>query len=61
MQAGRTDVINFATGLFQPIAADDVEALVADAALTAPRNGTRRDRRTREGALRRNHQNLPCG
>jgi uncharacterized protein YbjT (DUF2867 family) len=33
-------VINIATGLFQPIAADDVAAAVADAALAAPRNGT---------------------
>lgn len=33
-------VINIATGLFQPIAADDVAAIVADTALAAPRNGT---------------------
>jgi uncharacterized protein YbjT (DUF2867 family) len=33
-------IINIATGLFQPIAADDVAAFVADAALAAPRNGT---------------------
>jgi uncharacterized protein YbjT (DUF2867 family) len=33
-------VINIATGLFQPIAADDVAAFEADAALAAPRNGT---------------------
>jgi uncharacterized protein YbjT (DUF2867 family) len=32
--------IHIATGLFQPIAADDVAAFVADAALAAPRNGT---------------------
>lgn len=39
--AGQEDgVINTATGLFQPIAADDVAAFVADAALAAPRNGT---------------------
>ena len=39
--AGEEDgVINIATGLFQPIAADDVAAFVADAALAAPRNGT---------------------
>jgi uncharacterized protein YbjT (DUF2867 family) len=39
--AGRKDgAINIATGLFQPIAADDVAAFVADAALAAPRNGT---------------------
>ena len=39
--AGQKDgVINIATGLFQPIAADDVAAIVADAALAAPRNGT---------------------
>jgi uncharacterized protein YbjT (DUF2867 family) len=39
--AGQTDgVINIATGLFQPIAADDVAAIVADTAIAAPRNGT---------------------
>jgi uncharacterized protein YbjT (DUF2867 family) len=39
--AGEKDgVINIATGLFQPIAADDVAAIVADTALAAPRNGT---------------------
>jgi uncharacterized protein YbjT (DUF2867 family) len=39
--AGQKDgVVNMATGLFQPIAADDVAAFVADAALAAPRNGT---------------------
>jgi uncharacterized protein YbjT (DUF2867 family) len=39
--AGQTDgAINIATGLFQPIAADDVAAIVADSAIAAPRNGT---------------------
>ena len=39
--AGQKDgVINIATGLFQPIAADDVAAIVANTALAAPRNGT---------------------
>ena len=39
--AGLKDgVINIATGLFQPIAADDVAAFVAEAAVAAPRNGT---------------------
>src|SRR5262245_20753852 len=39
--AGEKDgVIHIATGLFQPIAADDVAAIVADTALAAPRNGT---------------------
>ena len=33
------DVIRVAPGLFQPIAADDVAALVADVALAPPRNG----------------------
>lgn len=38
--AGQKDgVINIATGLFQPIAADDVAAVMADA-LAAPRDGT---------------------
>ena len=31
--------IRLSPGLFQPIAADDVAALVADVALAAPRNG----------------------
>jgi uncharacterized protein YbjT (DUF2867 family) len=34
------NVVRFAPGLFQPIAADDVAALVAEAALAPPRNGT---------------------
>jgi uncharacterized protein YbjT (DUF2867 family) len=39
--AGQKDgAIRIATGLFQPIAADDVAAAVADTALAAPRNGT---------------------
>jgi len=39
--AGQKDgVIKIATGLFQPIAADDVGAIVADTALAPPRNGT---------------------
>ena len=36
----RGGVINVATGLFQPIAADDVAAVVAEVATSAPRNGT---------------------
>jgi uncharacterized protein YbjT (DUF2867 family) len=32
-------VVRIAPGLFQPIAADDVAAIVADVALAAPRNG----------------------
>jgi uncharacterized protein YbjT (DUF2867 family) len=32
--------IRIATGMFQPIAADDVAAIVADAALSPPRNGS---------------------
>jgi uncharacterized protein YbjT (DUF2867 family) len=39
--AGQGDgVVNIATGLFQPIAADDVAAVVAEVATSAPRNGT---------------------
>ena len=34
------NTINISPGLFQPIAADDVAAVVADVALAAPRNGT---------------------
>ena len=33
------DVIRISPGLFQPIAADDVAAIVAEVALSAPRNG----------------------
>ncbi len=33
------NVVRFSPGLFQPIAADDVAAIVADVALAAPRNG----------------------
>ncbi|MEK1867135.1 MAG: NAD(P)H-binding protein, partial [Ensifer adhaerens] len=36
----RDGVVNIATGLFQPIAADDVAAVVAEVATSAPRNGT---------------------
>ncbi len=39
--AGQGDgVVNIATGLFQPIAADDVAAVVAEVATSAPRSGT---------------------
>jgi uncharacterized protein YbjT (DUF2867 family) len=39
--AGQVDgVVNIATGLFQPIAAVDVAAVVAQVAISAPRNGT---------------------
>jgi uncharacterized protein YbjT (DUF2867 family) len=34
------NVVRLASGLFQPIAADDVAALVAEVALAPPRNGT---------------------
>src|SRR5499433_1386978 len=34
------NTVRISPGLFQPIAADDVAAIVADVALTAPRNGT---------------------
>jgi uncharacterized protein YbjT (DUF2867 family) len=33
------DVVRLSPGLFQPIAADDVAAIVADVAIGAPRNG----------------------
>ena len=33
-------VVSIATGLFQPIAADDVAAVVAEVAISAPRSGT---------------------
>jgi uncharacterized protein YbjT (DUF2867 family) len=39
--AGQEDgAVHIATGLFQPIAADDVAAAVAEAAVSAPRGGT---------------------
>ena len=39
--AGQGDgVVNIATGLFQPIAAADVAAVVAEVATSAPRSGT---------------------
>jgi uncharacterized protein YbjT (DUF2867 family) len=39
--AGQVDgVVDIATGLFQPIAADDVAAVVAEVAISAPRNVT---------------------
>ncbi len=34
------NIVRISPGLFQPIAADDVAAFVADAALASPRNGT---------------------
>src|SRR4051794_8617690 len=34
------NIVRISPGLFQPIAADDVAAFVADVALAAPRNGT---------------------
>ena len=38
--AGQKDgAVHIASGMFQPIAADDVAAIVADVALSAPRNG----------------------
>src|SRR5262249_2221548 len=33
------NIVRISPGLFQPIAADDVAAIVADVALAAPRNG----------------------
>src|SRR5499427_6205264 len=38
-EATKGNVARISTGLFQPIAADDVAAVVADVALAAPRNG----------------------
>src|SRR6202171_880738 len=37
--SGEGNMVRISPGLFQPIAADDVAAIVADVALTAPRNG----------------------
>ena len=33
-------MVRLSPSMFQPIAADDVAAIVADVALSAPRNGT---------------------
>ena len=38
-EATKGSIVRISTGLFQPIAADDVAAVVADVALAAPRNG----------------------
>jgi uncharacterized protein YbjT (DUF2867 family) len=38
--SGDGNIVRLSPGLFQPIAADDVAAYVADVALAAPRNGT---------------------
>jgi len=37
--SAKGSVVSLSSGLFQPIAADDVAAVVADVALAAPRNG----------------------
>ena len=37
--SGDGNIVRLSPGLFQPIAADDVAAIVADVALAAPRNG----------------------
>jgi uncharacterized protein YbjT (DUF2867 family) len=39
-EGGKESVVRFSPGLFQPIAADDVAAVVAEVAVAAPRNGT---------------------
>jgi uncharacterized protein YbjT (DUF2867 family) len=39
-EATKGSIVRISSGLFQPIAADDVAAAVADVALAAPRNGT---------------------
>src|ERR1051325_10158924 len=38
-EAAKGNIVRISPGLFQPIAADDVAAIVADVALGAPRNG----------------------
>ncbi|MGN6733863.1 MAG: SDR family oxidoreductase [Candidatus Binatia bacterium] len=38
-EATKGSIVRISSGLFQPIAADDVAAIVADVALAAPRNG----------------------
>src|SRR5262249_27481037 len=38
-EATKESIVRISPGLFQPIAADDVAAVVADVALAAPRNG----------------------
>ena len=40
MSGQKDGVVNVATDLFQPIAADDVAAVMADVALAEPLNGT---------------------
>jgi len=39
-ESAKGSIVRLSPGLFQPIAADDVAAIVADVAVAAPRNGT---------------------
>jgi uncharacterized protein YbjT (DUF2867 family) len=52
------NIVRISPGLFQPIAADDVAAIVADVALAAPQNGDPRDRRPGTSAIQRNRRSL---
>ena len=54
------NLVRISPGLFQPIAADDVAAIVADVALAAARRH-RRDRRPGTSAVQRNCRPLPEG
>jgi len=54
------NIVRISPGLFQPIAADDVAAIVADVALTAPRNGRSRSP-ARNRAVQRNGRSLSEG
>jgi uncharacterized protein YbjT (DUF2867 family) len=53
------NMVRISPGLFQPIAADDVAAIVADVAVAAPRSGI--DRRPGTSAVQRNRRPLSEG
>ena len=55
------NMVRISPGLFQPIAADDVAAIVADVALAAPRKRHRRDRRPGTSTVQRNRRPLSEG
>ena len=55
------NTVRLSPGLFQPIAADDVAAIVADVALAAPRKRHRRDRRPGTSTVQRNRRPLSEG
>ena len=55
------NVVRLPPDLFQPIAADDVAAVVAEVALAAPAKRHRRNRRPGTSAVQRDHRPLSAG